>query len=302
MNATGSQFADLSGGECRSDSSLRNVPWQIWVVVALLAIEGIFGNLPLIPQVPQAAIWFAAKCLFVVGLVRGWRWVFVLFLVVGAIHVLVFSIQAPFVAFLNLVLMVLTSSALRFYFPKSSTTNANLLARRSFWYGFWALLVLSLAGISLNGFLAEWDRAKRQRTVVEALEKTGPRMKIEYYTSWPATFLQQVIGKDGAKVFAVDASSVRDFDDQDASYLAKLPDLQALCLMDTQITDAGLKHIEGLTNVQYMMLGLTQITDAGLDHLKGLAKLKQLDVKGTKVTDEGVARLQRVLPRCRINK
>jgi hypothetical protein len=33
-----------------------------------------------------------------------------------------------------------------------------------------------------------------------------------------------------------------------------------------------------------------------------LAKLKQLDVKGTKVTDEGVARLQRVLPRCRINK
>jgi hypothetical protein len=270
--------------------------------VALLAIEGIFGNLPLIPQVPKAAIWFAAKCLFIVGLIRAWRWVFVLFLAVGAIHVVGFSAQAPFVAFLNLVLMLLTASALRFYFPKTSTTNTGLFTRRWFKFSLWTLLVMLLAGISLNWFYAELDRARKQRVVVEALEKAGPRIKIEYYTTPPAPFLREIIGRDACKVFAVDASSVRGFDDKYASYLAKLPDLQALSLADTQITDAGLKHVEGLANVQYMMLSLTQITDAGLDHLKGLTKLERLDLKGTKVTDDGVTKLQRALPRCKINK
>ena len=210
--------------------------------------------------------------------------------------------QAPFVALLNLVLMLLTVSALRFYFPKTSTTNTDLSPRRWFKYGLWTLLVILMVGITLNWFYAELDRARKQRAVVEALEKAGSRMKIEYYTTPPAPFLREIIGKDACKVFAVDASSVRSFDDKYARYLAELPDLQALCLMDTQITDAGLKNVESLTNVQYMMLGLTQITDAGLDHLKGLTKLERLDLKGTRVTEDGVARLQRALPRCKINK
>ena len=50
-------------------SSLRNVPWQIWVVVALLVLEAV-SNLLLIPVIPAAAFWLLAKCLFIVGLVR----------------------------------------------------------------------------------------------------------------------------------------------------------------------------------------------------------------------------------------
>lgn len=110
-------------GEGHSAHSPRHVPWQIWVVIAFLAVEGVLGNLPLIPSYPPAAIWFAAKCLFVVGLLKGWRWVFVLFLVSGVIHVLAFSTQAPFVAFLNFVLVVLAGSTLRFYFPKTRSAN-----------------------------------------------------------------------------------------------------------------------------------------------------------------------------------
>jgi hypothetical protein len=60
-------------------------------------------------------------------LLRRWRWVFVIYLIFGAIHVLGFSVQAPFIAFLNLVLMLLVASALRFYFPKRGpqTTNSH---------------------------------------------------------------------------------------------------------------------------------------------------------------------------------
>ena len=37
---------------------------------------------------------------------------------------------------------------------------------------------------------------------------------------------------------------------------------------NTQITDAGLVHLEGLTSLQMLSLGYTQITDAGLAILK----------------------------------
>ncbi|MEW4571187.1 hypothetical protein AB1L88_25225 [Tautonia sp. JC769] len=98
-------------------SSSPEVPWQIWVTVVLLGLEGV-GNLLSIPREPAAAIWLAAKCLFIVGLIRGWRWVFILFLVVAGLHVLAFSTQAPFLAFLNLVILLLVGSALRFFFPR----------------------------------------------------------------------------------------------------------------------------------------------------------------------------------------
>ena len=101
----------------------EKVPWQIWIVVAMLGMEGI-GNLLAIPTQPQAAQWFLAKCLFVVGLLRGWRWVFVLYQIVGVIHVLGFLGQAPGAAILNLLLMGLVFSAFRFYFPHSIQSPA----------------------------------------------------------------------------------------------------------------------------------------------------------------------------------
>jgi hypothetical protein len=99
--------------------SFHDVPWQIWVVVALLAIEGL-GNLLIIPAIPWAITWVLWKCLFVVGLVKAWRWVFGLFLVMCAIHVLYFLMLNPVAAFENLVMIGLTCSASRYYFPASA--------------------------------------------------------------------------------------------------------------------------------------------------------------------------------------
>jgi hypothetical protein len=103
----------------KHESPLKNVPWQIWIVVLLLSVEGILGNLPAIPSHPIAATWFAWKCLFIVGLIRRWRWVFVLYLVFGAIHVIGFSVINPFVATVNLFLMILVASTFHCYFPRA---------------------------------------------------------------------------------------------------------------------------------------------------------------------------------------
>lgn len=97
----------------------HDAPWQIWAVVTVLGVEGILGNLPSIPNNLAALWWLSAKILFITGLLNRWRWVFVLNIVVGVLHVLAFSATAPLIAFLNLVLVLLVASSLRFYFPKT---------------------------------------------------------------------------------------------------------------------------------------------------------------------------------------
>ncbi len=102
-----------------SVDDLRRVPWQIWVVVAMLALEGL-GNLLTIPSNAQAAIWLAAKVLFVTGLLKRWRAAVILFLVAAALHVIGFSEIAPLVALLNLAAILLVAWVWRFYFPRPS--------------------------------------------------------------------------------------------------------------------------------------------------------------------------------------
>jgi len=97
--------------------SLAQTPWQIWIVVALLAAEGI-GNLLNTPRQPMAAMWLAAKILFITGLLLRWRPVFVLVLIVSVIHVIYFSLTVPLVGLLNQALLILVASAYRFYFPR----------------------------------------------------------------------------------------------------------------------------------------------------------------------------------------
>jgi hypothetical protein len=91
------------------------VPWQIWVVVALLGTEGV-GNLLMIPDHPIALYWLLGKVLFIWGLLKGRTWVFVLFLIVAAYHVIGFLEINPVASAMNVLLVTLTLSARRYYF------------------------------------------------------------------------------------------------------------------------------------------------------------------------------------------
>ncbi|MBL7649304.1 MAG: hypothetical protein JNK74_24260 [Candidatus Hydrogenedentes bacterium] len=114
------QFQHENVAHATAPTTWRDAPWQIWVVVTVLGLEGLLGNLPAIAHNLVALWWLAAKVLFITGLLNRWRWVFVLNIVVGILHVLAFSTGAPFIAFLNLVLVLLVASAMRFYFPRES--------------------------------------------------------------------------------------------------------------------------------------------------------------------------------------
>ncbi len=160
--------------------SPEDVPWQIWVVVVWLAIEGV-GNLLSVPTQPQAINWLLAKCLFVVGLLRGWRWVFVMFQLAGVIHVFGFMNSAPFVALANLLLMVLTGSAYRFFFSRTGKSAPihegiwNTIARKTapIVFGVLALVMLSVSPTELY----EWAQQRfgfggsSQTRIAKALEE-----------------------------------------------------------------------------------------------------------------------------------
>lgn len=160
------------------------------------------------------------------------------------------------------------------------------------------LLIMVLASIGMSWIAVQMQKARRQKEAVKALEMGGAR--VEYEDPLHPVF-RRVIGRGlFAEVFAVDASSIHNFSDEDLAPLAAFPSLKALALADTRITDAGMKHLERLTDLTYLVLSFTDVTDTGLEHIKDLRGLRTLVLARTRVTDEGVAKLQQALPNCRV--
>ncbi|WP_197532609.1 hypothetical protein [Symmachiella macrocystis] len=82
--------------------------------------------------------------------------------------------------------------------------------------------------------------------------------------------------------------------------LEKLPSIRTLALSRTSITDDGLEHLTALPNLRVLLLYRTHITDAGNEHLKKLTKLKTIELKKTELTEAGVQELQEQLPDCKV--
>ena len=103
------------------------------------------------------------------------------------------------------------------------------------------------------------------------------------------------------------------FGDDDLKFLKDYPSVKLLLIESKMITDAGLEHVKPLKNLEELDLSLCHgeadksgkfsggITNAGLATLKGIPTLKRVGLQATRVTDEAVDRLQRDLPKCRID-
>lgn len=79
--------------------------------------------------------------------------------------------------------------------------------------------------------------------------------------------------------------------DEGLTQLKALPKLREFTLLDSQITDAGLKHIGQLRQLKSLNLSAflhSNITDTGMKELERLNELETLDLSGTRVTDAGL--------------
>jgi hypothetical protein len=90
--------------------------------------------------------------------------------------------------------------------------------------------------------------------------------------------------------------------DAGLKHLEGLRELKILALNNTQVTDAGLVSISRLTNLEYLYFDNQAISDAGLAQLEGLPNLKVLVVTKTQVTAAGAAKLNRKLPLLKIHR
>lgn len=84
-------------------------------------------------------------------------------------------------------------------------------------------------------------------------------------------------------------SLVTDEDLENLKPLTKLTDLE---LGWTKIGDKGLAHLEGLANLEYLGLYNTKVTDAGLKSMAPLKRLRRLFLASTRVTDAGLVHLE----------
>jgi hypothetical protein len=88
------------------------------------------------------------------------------------------------------------------------------------------------------------------------------------------------------------------------NYLANVVEVQLFADRDMEpdkITDPEASQLAALTEAKWFVLMDTGITDAGLKHFKRLRKLERLDLEGSLVTEAGARELHRALPRLRIS-
>ena len=85
-------------------------------------------------------------------------------------------------------------------------------------------------------------------------------------------------------------------------HLQKLNKLERLYLTScTGVSDAGLEHLKDLTSLELLNLLFCEgISDAGMKHLHDLNNLKSLSPIDTNVTLNGVNKLKQVLSNCDI--
>ena len=85
--------------------------------------------------------------------------------------------------------------------------------------------------------------------------------------------------------------------DRTPEHLAACAALKRLTLACTKITRP---YVAKLKSLEALNLRFTQVSDGGLKHLEGLANLRELNLEGTLVTDAGVAKLTAKLPQCHV--
>ncbi len=97
-------------------------------------------------------------------------------------------------------------------------------------------------------------------------------------------------GEQGPVVF-VDSTSQPIGDRELRELVARFPEARDLLLGRTQVTDSGLRELDGCRHLEALSLQCVPITDRGLQFLASLSNLAFLDLSGTSISDDALKRM-----------
>lgn len=83
----------------------------------------------------------------------------------------------------------------------------------------------------------------------------------------------------------------RKVDDRVLAQCTGMHTLRNISLIDSQVTDDGLRYLEGLQGLKRLTLSGTQVTSAGMQSLRKITSLESLALNDTLVDDQGLATL-----------
>lgn len=172
------------------------------------------------------------------------------------------------------------------------------VGQRRYQFGLRTLVAMMLvAGVLLGRYGVGRVEQARERAVLAELEKFGADVqfhdgRVVQVSFSGARFRNEAL--DAARllpqlerIVLIDTAVT----DEGLRRLAGLKHLRELSVIDAPVTDEGLRHLRELTNLRRLRLDHTQVTDAGLPHLATLSQLERLDLVGTQITDDGLAPL-----------
>jgi len=85
-----------------------------------------------------------------------------------------------------------------------------------------------------------------------------------------------------------------DLSDAGMRHLAKFTKLKRLSLFYCNVSNLGLRHLSQLTNLEALNLDSREIGDEGLHHLRHLKNLKALDIFSGRITDTGCSHISKM--------
>jgi hypothetical protein len=183
------------------------------------------------------------------------------------------------------------------------------------------MLFVTLCAIACGWLGVKVDRGRKQKAVVDALEKRCFRISYDYETDDMGNlvpnprlkvpqFLRRLMGDDCfTNVVEVEAynPSVRLYLDglDEVSYLplarkampeslrlvAQLPHIKKLHLEREEMDDSRLDQLQCLSDLECLSLNGAMVSNSGLAKLRAFPKLRSLELGYTLVTDEGMATL-----------
>jgi hypothetical protein len=152
------------------------------------------------------------------------------------------------------------------------------------------------------------ESVREQRRVKEMILSHDGRLAYEFepptvtrYTrkTFVPFWLRRMIGED----YFHDVTWVRiegaRFGDAELERLKLLDRIESLGIVETAITDAGLRHLRGRTRLNGLFLGGNGIGDAGVDSLDlaTMPQLEVLEIRSTLVSDAKIAEIKRRFPK-----